>query len=75
MQILKINDRVKFGNRNEITGTIVGHCTMLSHGKSVQLLTYAVRLDDEFQGYVQRNGCESSFISTMLVCADGVTKL
>lgn len=68
MLILKVTDRVKFG---KTTGTIVGHGTMKSPGGSA-VLTYAVRLDGEFRGYIGKTG---NYVSTLLVCADGVTKI
>lgn len=70
MIILRVNDRVKFGDRNSKTGTIVGHGTMLTPGGSI-VFTYAVRLDEQFQGHIS----SGHFISTLLVCADGVTKI
>lgn len=69
MKILAIDDKVEFGSKNRLAGTIVGHGTMKTPGGST-VPTYAVRLDKQFQGYLD-NG---SFISTMLICADGVTK-
>lgn len=71
MLIHKINDRVKFGNKGKLTGTIVGHGTMVSPGGST-LLTYAVRLDKHVQGYLKPS---QSFISTMLVCRERVEKI
>ena len=71
MIILALNDRVKFGDRNLTAGTIVGHGTMKTPG-GLTVLTYAVRLDEQFQGHITKNG---PFVSLLLVCADGVTKI
>lgn len=74
MSILPTNARVKFGDGNKITGTIVGHGTMLSNLTTI--VTYAIRLDEQFQGYVgDDNHPNTSYISTMLICADGVTRV
>ena len=77
MIILKINDRVKFGSGGKLTGTIFGHGTMMGVGSGCTMLTYAVYLDEEFHGYIGGDGPSAAgpFISTLLVCADGVTKI
>jgi hypothetical protein len=72
MQLLKINDRVEFGNARELTGTIVGHGTMQSPGGST-IATYLVRLDEKFQGHLDQ--AMHTFISTLVLCADGATKI
>lgn len=72
MLIHKVNDRVAFGTHDELTGTIVGHGIMVSPAGST-LLTYAIRLDEQFQGFVGDDyHPNKSFISTMLACSDGV---
>lgn len=74
MTILKIGDRVRFGDGGKITGTIAGHGTMVSLGGST-ILTYAVSLDQQFRGHIINGNKYASFVSTLLVCADGVTKI
>ena len=72
MTLLKIGTRVKFGS---IPGTVVGHGTMQSPGGTT-IATYAVRLDEKFRGYLRHSDPpNASYISTMLVCADGVTRI
>ena len=74
MSILPTNARVKFGSTDTITGKIVGHGTMLSPSGTT-IVTYAIELDEEFQGYISnKNHHNLSFISTLLVSADGVTR-
>jgi hypothetical protein len=74
MEILPIGTPVKFGNGDKITGTIVGHGTMMSPSKATYV-TYAVRLDEQFQGWLGAESWWASYISTLTVCADGVTKI
>jgi hypothetical protein len=75
MSILPTNARVKFGNKDAITGKIVGHGTMLTPSR-ITVVTYAIELDDKFQGYIgDEKHPNTSFISTLLVCADGVTRI
>ena len=71
MTLLPIKTRVKFGSKDTITGTIVGYGTMFAHGGMNVIQTYAVRLDADHQGKIP---C-GSYVSTLLVCADGLTKI
>jgi hypothetical protein len=74
MIILATNTRVKFGNRNEKTGTIVGHCTMM-RPTGTTILAYAILLDEEWQGYINHDSGKGSYVSTLLVNAESVTKI
>lgn len=76
--LIKVNKRVKFGSGGMITGTVVGHGTMMSRGNML-MTTYAIRLDEEFRGYIQaeadKPGYLGSYVSTLVVCTDGVVKI
>jgi hypothetical protein len=40
------------------------------------IATYLVRLDEQFQGYIhQAKTGKNTFVSTLILCADGATKI
>ncbi len=65
MKLFNVNDRVKFGR---LTGYVVGHCAVVIPAGQTQL-SYAIELDKKFRGDLES---AKSYISTMLVYADGV---